>query len=103
MNNSAARISFSHGLLPTVLSVIAGSADVASLLGLGLFSAHVTGNLVILTAQLVAPKRDDACLILSVPVFILVSEYAEAIIDFVNLLDVSTNRLMVEAVTRMNQ
>ena len=36
-------------MLPPVLSVIAGSADVTSFLGLGLFSAHVTGNLVILT------------------------------------------------------
>jgi len=36
-------------MLPLLLSVIAGSADVASFLGLRLFSAHVTGNLVILT------------------------------------------------------
>jgi len=71
MNNSAARTSFSHGPLPPVLSVIAGSADVTSLLGLGLFSAHVTGNLVILTAHIAAPKGDDACLILSVPIFVL--------------------------------
>jgi uncharacterized membrane protein YoaK (UPF0700 family) len=54
-----------------VLSVIAGSANVTSFLGLGLFSAHVTGNLVILTAHIVAGKGDDACLILSVPMFIL--------------------------------
>jgi hypothetical protein len=41
-------------LLPTVLSVIAGSVDVISFLGLGgLFTAHVTGNLVILAAHLV--------------------------------------------------
>jgi uncharacterized membrane protein YoaK (UPF0700 family) len=39
-------------LLPTVLSVIAGTADVTSFLGLGLFSSHVTGNLVILAAHL---------------------------------------------------
>ena len=36
-------------LLPTVLSITAGSVDVISFLGLGgLFTAHTTGNLVIL-------------------------------------------------------
>ena len=34
-------------LLPAVLSVIAGSVDVISFLGLdGLFNAHITGNIV---------------------------------------------------------
>src|SRR5437899_2261715 len=56
-------------LLPALLSVIAGSADVTSFLGLGLFSAHVTGNLVILTAHIVAGRADNACLALSVPIF----------------------------------
>jgi len=41
--------------LPAVLSVIAGSADVVSFLGLdGLFNAHITGNLVIIAAHFVA-------------------------------------------------
>jgi uncharacterized membrane protein YoaK (UPF0700 family) len=45
-------------LLPGVLSVIAGSTDVISFLGLGgLFTAHITGNLVILAAHIAA---DDA-------------------------------------------
>ncbi len=60
-------------LLPTVLSVIAGSADVSSFLGLGgLFVAHITGNLVILAAHLVTGTRVEVALLLSVPVFILV-------------------------------
>jgi uncharacterized membrane protein YoaK (UPF0700 family) len=60
-------------LLPTVLSVIAGSADVISFLGLGgLFVAHITGNLVILAAHLVTGTRVGVGLLLSVPVFILV-------------------------------
>jgi uncharacterized membrane protein YoaK (UPF0700 family) len=60
-------------LLPTVLSVIAGSADVISFLGLGgLFVAHITGNLVILAAHLVTGTRVGVALLLSLPLFILV-------------------------------
>ena len=67
-NLGAARCArFLHG----VLSIVAGSADAISFLGLGLFSAHVTGNLVILAAHLVSGRGDNACLSLSVPVFIL--------------------------------
>jgi uncharacterized membrane protein YoaK (UPF0700 family) len=58
--------------LPFVLSVIAGATDVIGFLGLnGLFTAHITGNLAVLAAHIVA--RDPATLsyILSVPVFML--------------------------------
>src|SRR6266545_2949145 len=59
-------------LLPTVLSLIAGSADVISFLGLGgLFVAHITGNLVLLAAHLVTGTRVSVALLLSVPVFVL--------------------------------
>jgi uncharacterized membrane protein YoaK (UPF0700 family) len=58
--------------IPVVLSVTAGSADVTSFLGLGLFNAHITGNLVILAAHIVAKGRADPTLILSVPIFVLV-------------------------------
>jgi uncharacterized membrane protein YoaK (UPF0700 family) len=58
-------------LLPTLLSVIAGSADVISFLGLkGLFVAHITGNLIILAARVVTNLRVTIAPILSVPVFI---------------------------------
>jgi uncharacterized membrane protein YoaK (UPF0700 family) len=57
--------------LPPVLSVIAGMVDVIGYLSLKLFTAHVTGNIVIIAAQLVyggPPKMDQ---ILAVPVFIV--------------------------------
>jgi uncharacterized membrane protein YoaK (UPF0700 family) len=59
-------------LLPALLSMVAGSADVISFLGLGsLFVAHITGNLIILAGHLVAGTRVGVAPVLSVPVFIL--------------------------------
>src|SRR5258708_14235039 len=58
-------------LLPTVLSVIAGSVDAIGFLGLGgLFIAHVTGNLVILAGHLVSGSGAPVAPMLSVPVFV---------------------------------
>ena len=60
-------------MLPGVLSMIAGSADVISFLGLsGLFTAHITGNLIIIAAHLVSGTRVNLAHLLSVPVFIVV-------------------------------
>jgi uncharacterized membrane protein YoaK (UPF0700 family) len=57
--------------LPTVLSIIAGSVDAIGFLGLGgLFTAHVTGNLVILAAHLVSGSGAPVAPMLSVPVFV---------------------------------
>ena len=57
-------------LLPTVLSLIAGSVDVISFLGLGgLFAAHITGNLALLTAHVVSGHPAPLAMLLSVPVF----------------------------------
>jgi uncharacterized membrane protein YoaK (UPF0700 family) len=59
-------------MLPTALSLIAGSVDVISFLGLGgLFTAHITGNLVILAAHVVSGGSAPLAPILSVPVFIM--------------------------------
>src|SRR3979411_2843530 len=58
-------------LLPTVLSLTAGSADVISFLGLGLFNSHITGNFVLLAAHLVNGESASVALLLSVPVFVV--------------------------------
>jgi uncharacterized membrane protein YoaK (UPF0700 family) len=58
-------------LLPTVLSLIAGSCDIITFIGLGgLFTAHITGNLVVLITRVVAGENAPISYILSVPVFI---------------------------------
>jgi uncharacterized membrane protein YoaK (UPF0700 family) len=59
-------------LLPALLSMVAGSADVISFLGFGgLFVAQITGNLIILVAHLVSGAGVHVDALLSVPVFIL--------------------------------
>jgi uncharacterized membrane protein YoaK (UPF0700 family) len=59
--------------LPFVLSVIAGSTDIIGFLGLnGLFTAHITGNIVVLAAHVVTGDPTVFSYILSVPVFMLV-------------------------------
>jgi len=58
-------------LLPFVLALVAGSVDVIGFLGLnGLFVAHITGNLVILAAHVVAGAGAPLPLMISVPVFV---------------------------------
>jgi uncharacterized membrane protein YoaK (UPF0700 family) len=65
--------SFVMKLLPGVLSVIAGSADIISFLGLnGLFTAHITGNLILIAAHIVNGSAVGFAHLLSVPVFVLV-------------------------------
>jgi uncharacterized membrane protein YoaK (UPF0700 family) len=60
------------GLLPFVLSVIAGSVDVIGFLGLGaLFIAHITGNIVVLAARSVAGEDASLAHLLSVPIFVM--------------------------------
>jgi uncharacterized membrane protein YoaK (UPF0700 family) len=60
-------------LLTGVLSLTAGSTDVIGFLGLGgLFTAHITGNIVILAAHVVTGGAAQWAAILSVPVFMLV-------------------------------
>ncbi len=59
--------------LPFVLSLIAGSTDIIGFLGLnGLFTAHITGNLAVLGAHIVAGDPTIFSYVLSVPVFMMV-------------------------------
>jgi uncharacterized membrane protein YoaK (UPF0700 family) len=74
-------------LLPTVLSIIAGSVDAIGFLGLGgLFTAHVTGNLVILAAHLASGGEAPVAPMLSVPVFV-------AVLGLTRLLAVALERI----------
>ena len=57
--------------LPVLLSMIAGAVDVIGFLSLGLFTAHVTGNIVIIAAHLVHGGPPNVPQIVAVPVFIL--------------------------------
>src|SRR5262249_34965611 len=59
-------------LLPTLLSTTAGAVDVIGFLALGVFTAHITGNLVILAAHYITGGFGEIGPILSVPVFMLV-------------------------------
>ena len=60
-----------EGRLPPVLSIIAGMVDVIGFLSLGLFTAHVTGNLVVIAAQVVRGGPPHLAQILAVPVFMI--------------------------------
>ena len=61
----------SEGWLPTLLSMIAGMVDVIGFLSLGIFTAHVTGNIVVIGALVVRHSRVNPAQILAIPVFIL--------------------------------
>lgn len=60
-------------LLPAVLSTTAGAVDAIGFLALGgLFTAHITGNVVVLAAHYVTGAFSEVGPLLSVPVFVAV-------------------------------
>src|SRR3981189_2145106 len=65
-------LSRSQKWLPTLLSIIAGMVDLTGFLSLGnLFTAHITGNLVVVGALVVRRGQINPAQILAIPVFIL--------------------------------
>jgi uncharacterized membrane protein YoaK (UPF0700 family) len=70
---AAAAADLASRTLPFVLSLIAGSTDIIGFLGLnGLFTAHITGNLVVLAAHVINGDPAILSYVLAVPVFMLV-------------------------------
>lgn len=57
--------------LTSVLSAIAGAVDVIGFVSLKLFTAHITGNLVVIAAQLVSGGPPNVDQIIAVPVFLV--------------------------------
>jgi uncharacterized membrane protein YoaK (UPF0700 family) len=75
-NGSIAEGTSNH--LPIALSLIAGISDVTSWLTLGgLFSAHITGNLVVVMADWVRGESPHAVQILAIPVFMVGVVFAD--------------------------
>ena len=66
--------------LPGVLALLAGITDVTSwiLLG-GLFTAHVTGNLVVVAADIVTGAQPHLAAVLALPVFVVTVVAATAV------------------------
>jgi uncharacterized membrane protein YoaK (UPF0700 family) len=66
--------------LPAALATLAGITDVTSwiLLG-GLFTAHITGNLVVLAANLVTGTAPRLVAVLALPVFVVTAVAATAV------------------------
>ena len=66
--------------LPAALSFLAGVTDVTSWLLLGgLFSAHITGNLVVLAADTVTHTAPQLAAVLALPAFVVTTVGATAV------------------------
>ncbi len=70
-SHDAATPSRSERRLPALLSVISGMVDLIGFLNLGIFTAHITGNVVVIGALIVRHNRVNLAQILAIPVFIL--------------------------------
>jgi len=57
--------------LATLLSIIAGMVDLIGFLGLHIFTAHITGNIVVIGALVARHDRVNPAQIMAIPVFML--------------------------------
>jgi uncharacterized membrane protein YoaK (UPF0700 family) len=93
LNMVSAAADFASRAFPFVLSLIAGSTDVIGFLGLnGLFTSHITGNLVVLAGHIVAGDPTIFSYVLSVPVFMLVLFLTRVLAGSLEQIGVSTLR-----------
>jgi len=73
MTTSRVQTGLAGWSLPFVLSATAGAVDVIGFLALGgLFTAHITGNVVILAAHYLTGRFSEVGPLLAVPVFVVV-------------------------------
>ena len=70
-SNEAHNVARLERPLAPLLAVVAGMVDVIGFLSLGIFTAHVTGNLVVIAALLVRGGPPNMAQILAVPMFIV--------------------------------
>src|SRR5580692_5616815 len=70
-SHAAPTPSRSERWLPTLLSVIAGMVDLIGFLSLGIFTAHITGNIVIVGTLIARHNQINPAQILAIPFFIL--------------------------------
>ena len=77
-------------ILLFVLSVIAGCTDVIGFLGLhGLFTSHITGNLVVLAAHVAVGAEAQIAEMLAVPVFMVMVGLTILLADGLEAIDVA--------------
>jgi len=82
--------------LSFVLSLIAGSTDTISFLGLnGLFTAHITGDVVILAAHIITGDPSIVSHILAVPIFMVVLVLTSLLANELERSGVATLRLLL--------
>jgi uncharacterized membrane protein YoaK (UPF0700 family) len=85
-----------HLWLPAILSMTPGAVGVIGFLALGgLFSAHITGNLVIVAAHYATGRFGEVGPILAVPVFIVVLGVVVLLFDGIENKDTSRGALLV--------
>jgi uncharacterized membrane protein YoaK (UPF0700 family) len=84
-------------LTSVMLSFVAGYADTSTFVGADrLFSAHVTGNFVVLAYDIVTNQMSSSWIkLISFPVFIVSVIFSTLLIDDTNIYKKGANRLLI--------